>query len=345
MQPKITVNTDVQLLAMMVAKLLHDQGHSDDAPSYGEYEVLTERIRLNNSTDIRVPVRLGRGLSLSVKQHWWVKPEHDLAEIAEAATEIADNIVAVHELRADIIVMTKEVRSAVTREIAKAMRRGLKYRLISALPYIIERDVNDGFAVDVIFERLSEALRPELASFGAECADEVVEAFECNREEQESRMVRRLNLEAAGATGRIDSVVVNAMRDAGHDIADVLKLLVTKNDKIVKVAERGNEASAHSGEREDDGKTFRLHWNTGDVCAQIRLDNGVTWHEGRLTFQNAPISSAQAKGQRVSDILANPIFGDVRVSSGSVKKGGAGSLYCTQDFLNFDAETGRLWAA
>ena len=44
------------------------------------------------------------------------------------------------------------------------------------------------------------------------------------------------------------------MQEAGHNMADVLKLLLTTDDCIVDV-----------GERNDDMGMFRLHWNNGDV--------------------------------------------------------------------------------
>jgi hypothetical protein len=305
-----------------------------------------DEVRFNKSTDIRVPVRLGRGISIGVKQHWWVEAKRDLADLAETATEFAANIATAHEMRDEIVEMTREVRAAVSREIAKATRRGLPYRLLSADPAAAYDDLRSGAIVEVVFERLSEHLRPGKATFSAGCAEDVAQAFAHDREPQEFRVMCRADLNAAGATGRIDSVVVNAMRDAGHDVAEVLKELATNDDRTLVVGTRPNAGPSFlSDPCESHGNRFRLHWNDGDVFGQVTLAGGVSWHEGWLNFQDAPVSLAKVEGRRVRDIVDNPIFGEIRVVSGSGKKGGTVSLYCTSELLNFDGESGRLWAA
>jgi hypothetical protein len=331
---KVTASSDVQVLAAMVAKVLRDEHSIDEAPSREDYRVAQGDPRSNGSTDILVGIKLARNLAIDVRQVWWTESDRTVEALVAAAGEIAEDIALVHDRRQDIIHMAAEVRAVVTREIAKAKRRGLPYSLVSASPKAVYDRVGEGIIIDVVFQGLSESLRPESASFGAECEADVVAAFDGRREVQEQRLSRRADLTAAGATGRIDSVVVNAMQGAGHDMAEVLKLLVTTDDCIVDV-----------GDREDDMRMFRLHWNNGDVYAQITLGDGASWHEGQLTFQKAPVSPDNAKGGRVRDIVDNPIFGDVRVLSGSGKKGEYVSLNCTQDLLHFDADSGRLWAA
>lgn len=334
MKLKATIKPDVQLLAMMVAKVLRTEHHIDTVPTPGDYKVLEADTRFNGSTDIQVAIALERGLTFSVKQHWWGDDDRDIQAILDAATEMAENIASVHELRREIIDMTFDVRAAATREIVKAKRRGLPYRLISTMPYSIRDSVRDGIAVTVMFQSLSEAVRLEHARFDADCAADVVKAFEGCHEEQQQRNTRRAQLDAAGATGRIDSVVVNAMQEAGHDLAEVLQLLADSDDWIVDIGERGDEK-----------RMFRLHWDKGDVYAPITIGDGVSWHKGQLTFQKAPGGLTRAAGRRVRDIVDNPILGDIRVTSGSGKEGESCSLRCTQDLLHFDADTGRLWAA
>jgi len=331
---EVTAISDIQVVAAMVAKVLRHEHDIDEGPAPEDYRVAQQDVRFNGSTDILVGIKIDRTLSIDIRHHWWGEHDHRLDTLVAAAGEIAEDIALVHDRRQDIIDMATEVRAAVTREIAKAKRRGLPYRLVSVTPNPVYDRVEEGIIIDVVFQRLSESLRPESASFGAECAADVATAFEGCREVQEQRLSRRADLIAAGATGRIDSVVVNAMQEAGHNMAEVLKLLVTTDDCIVDV-----------GERDDDMRMFRLHWNDGDVYAQITLGDGASWHEGRLTFQNAPVSPENARGRRVRDIVDNAILGDVRVRSGSGEEGKFVALFCTRDLLHFDADTGRLWAA
>jgi hypothetical protein len=346
MKINVNTNTDVHLVTMMVAKVLKDEHQIDEAPSFADYEVMEADVRPNRSTDIRVAIPLGRGISIDVKQHWWGDGNRDLSELAETAIGIAENFASVHEMKEDILAMTKEVRTAASREIAKANRRGLEYRLVSVVPGADNSNVSEGVVVDVTFERLSENLRPKLASFAADCAADVAGAFKADREAQEQRVARRLHLNDAGATGRIDSVVVNAMREAGHNVAEVLKLLATAVDQIVDVGDHDEEVRQfHSGKRDEGKKWFRLYLNDGDVYARIEFGDGISWQEGKLSFQKAPLSLTKAKGRPVRDIVNNSNFGDIRVQSGSGKKGEYVVLYCTEDLLYFDADTGRLWPA
>ena len=334
MKSKSIANSDVQLVAAMVAKILRDD-HQLEAPAVEDYGVVVDNVRINGSSDIRVGIKLDRGLAIDVQQHWWGDNDRDIAALVDAATEIAEEIAALRDMREDIIAMTTEVRSAATREIAKARRRGLPYRLVSTTPCAIYAKPSEGVTVNVVVELLSESLKPGRAMFDADCAADVDEVFGDDREVQEKRLARRTALDAVGATGRIDSVVVNAIREAGHDVAEVLKLLATTNDRVVDV-----------GDRAGDKKVFLLHWNSGDVNARITLGDGVSWKEDTLYFQCTPIPLGRAKGRRLRDVVDNPIFGDnIRICSTFGKKGGYGSLWCTPDLLHFDADSGRLWAA
>ena len=335
MKSKLIMNSDVQLVAAMVAKILRDDHQLEEAPAPEDYNVVVDNVRINGSNDIRVAIKLDRGLAIDLKQHWWGDHDRDIATLVDAATAIAEEIAALRDMRQDIIAMTTEVRSAATREIAKARRRGLPYRLVSTTPCAIYVKPSEGVTVTVVVELLSESLKPERAMFDADGAADVVQVFADDREVQEKRLARRTALDAVGANGRIDSVVVNAMREAGHDVAEVLKLLATTDDRVVDV-----------GDRAGDKKVFLLHWNSGDVHARLTLDDGTSWKEDTLYFKCTPIELDAAKGRRLRDVMDNPIFGyNIRIQSTFGKKGGYGSLWCAPDLLYFNADTGKLWAA
>ena len=346
MNIKVNANTDVHLVTMMVAKVLKDEHQVDEAPSFADYEVMEADVRPNRSTDIRVAIPLGRGISIDVKQHWWGDGDRHLTNLAEAAIALAENLSSVHQMKEHIVAVTKEVRTAVSREVAKAKRRGLKYRLVSAIPSADNHDFRGDVLVDVIFELLSDKLLPAPAFFSAKCAADVAENFNGCREEQELRITRRLHLNDAGATGRIDSVVVNAIREAGHNMAEVLKLLATCVDEFVDVGDHDEEGrGSHSGKRDEEMKWFRLFWKDGVVYGRIELGDGVSWSKGRLTFRKGPVSLAKSKGRHVRDFVNKSIFGDIRVQSGFGKKGDYLSLNCIEELLYFDADTGRIWSA
>jgi hypothetical protein len=152
-------------------------------------------------------------------------------------------------------------------------------------------------------------------------------------EEQSSRAAFRAALDSNGATGVIDPVVVNALREAGHNVENVLARLGTTDKSFLDV-----------GEYEE--KPFRLYWRDGRVFSSIQLGEGVYWSEGKLSFSHFPFAFKGLDGRLVREVFPNPVFGDdVRIKRTFGDKEGYGTLYCTQPMLHFNSETGRMWAA
>ncbi|MET3761881.1 hypothetical protein [Sphingomonas sp. UYEF23] len=201
--PNEVANTELSLLALMVARQLKTEHGIDEAPHVADYEIQMASVRPNGSTDVRVEIPLARGIAIDVKQHWWVNDGKDLTELVEAATEIAAKVASVNDVREEIVDMTRSVRAAASREIARARRRGLRYRLVSCKPETVYSTVDEGVSVRVVCEHLSEYLRPEQVEFMAGCVDDVIREFEANREEQAKRTIRRYHLDEVGGTGEL----------------------------------------------------------------------------------------------------------------------------------------------
>ena len=335
MSTENSTNSDVQLLALMVAKILRDGHGIATAPKASEYKVGDE-IRSNGSTDIILDVRINKRTKMKVRQHWWSDSDRDLEELTKAAAELAESISAIQAQRDEISGRTDEVRAAAIGEFAKARRRGLPYRLLWAEPEAIYDSVLSGYSISVGVQTYSTAAKLKVSSFHADCEEEVSEIIKGWEEEQSLLAMIRSNLDFVGATGSIDSVVVNALREAGHDVARALQLLSEGEDWFLDIGERGDA----------DDRYFCLYWNHGTVYARIRLSNGGHWSEGNLTFNQSPMSLAGKNGKLLRDVVPEPVFGDdVRIRTAHGKKGGRASIWCDQQRLHFNAETGALWAA
>lgn len=327
-------NADIKLLAMMVAKILRDEHGIDTAPKASEYR-LDGKVRFNASTDMLLNLAIDKRTQMTIRQHWWTE-ERDLEQLTTAASELAENIAEVHSLRGEIAETTAEVRAAAIREFAKARRRGLPYRLLWAQPETQYDRVGDGYSISVGLQIYSKAAKLETSSFYASSREEVIEAIASLEEDQTHLSNVRWNLNSAGATGSIDSVVVNALREAGHDVADALRQLSETEDWLVDLGKRGDP----------DDKFFCLYWKAGVVYASLTRGNGAHWREGHLTFRESPISFARKDGKLLRDVVSDKVFGDsIRIHRASGKKGGYASAWCSQDLLHFDAATGELWAA
>lgn len=339
---KVEAITDVQVLEVMVTLLLRKEYSIDEAPTPSDYTVELFPERFNQSSDVHVNVKVGRGVTFDITQHWPSDDHRDMAAVTAAATEIADNIATIHEQREEIMDMCREVRSATRRQIAKAKRQGLDYRFVAAYPVSLWDSVRDGFAVHVVYERLSEYLRMEPVAFDASYAAEVVESFDEVQEQQLNRAIMRYNLDAIGATGRIDSVLVNALREAGHNVPHVLQRLAAEDSWIVDIGKSGEDRRTFTW-GDGDQKSFTLHWRLGTVYGQVTMGENASWHEGKLSFKKTPVSLKGVVGKRLADVVGHDMFGDIRIRSSHGEKGKWGWLTCDNDLLYFNAETGRLW--
>jgi hypothetical protein len=333
MKNQQNVGEDLQLVILMIAKLLKSDHGIDGPLTRNDFSLIDSRRYPHGGQELRVRVKIDRGVSVDVDHFWRGEGASDLRTLTATATEVARAIGDIHSRRVSITEMLEEVRAAARKEVSKARRRGLPYRLISAT--LVQLDDDGKIFVQLWIQNLGVNLRHHQSSVRATRQEDVRQALAEWEEVQISRARVRDAMGAAGASGQIDGVVVNALREAGHDMADVLEQLAIEDDWIVDI-----------GKGEENKKTFCLYWKDGQVFSSLAVDDGSSWTEGRLHFQKTPVALTGAKGKRVRDILSNPIFGDgIKVISTFGEKGGQGALFCTQEMLNFDIDTGRLWAA
>ncbi|MES3150941.1 hypothetical protein [Sphingomonas faeni] len=333
MKAKYNPADDLQLVALMISKLLKTDHGMDTAPVPADYRLVDTKSHANVGQELRVGIRIDRAVTVDVDHIWWGEDATDLTTLTNIAFQMADTIGRMHAQRITIIEMLADVNAAARKEVAKGRRRGIPYRLASVTPTPSGSDHGE-VCMEVLVETLGENLRPQLSRFEAHNGVDATEVFEAWNDEQSSRARLAGALDEVGATGQIDAVIVNALLAAGHDMIGVLSKLAIEADRIVDIG----------GGPQEEG-SFQLYWKEGQVFGWLKLADGGSWNEGRLYFQNSPIVLKGVEGKRVSDVLSNPVFGDnVRVTSASGDKGKIGTLSCTPDMLNFDAETGRLWA-
>ncbi len=337
MKPEYTPADDLQLITLMISKLLKADHGVETPPVQADYRLVDTKLHANQWQELRVGIRIDRGVTVDVDHIWWGEEGNDLTTLTNVASQMADAISRIHAQRSAITEILADVRAAVRKEVAKGRRQGIPYRLVSVKPVLSAADLGE-VCIKVVVETLGDNLRPQLSQFdpldGGDIK-EVFEVFEAWRDEQSSRARLARALDEVGANGQIDAVIVNAMMAAGHDMAKVLTKLATEPDQIVDIV---------GGPEEE--RSFQLYWKEGQVFGWLNLTDGGSWNEGRLFFPNSQIALKGVEGKRVSDVLSNPVFGNnVRVMSASGDKGKSAALSCTPDMLNFHAETGRLWAA
>lgn len=321
---------DIQLLSLMVTKKLKGD-YGDPLPVSIEYELGDDPQRWEDRRQLNVMLTMTRGLTLRHQTVWWSDGSRDMEFIESAAEELDERISRFIDTQDDIRAMIAEVRAATKREIAKANRRGLAYRFVDIDLVASEHNYPSRVCPRISIERLSHSLRPEIASFEADCAYEVKYYFEMNREEQEKRVASRARLAEKGATGKIDAVVANALKSAGFDLPEVIDRLRQSDSWIVDII--------------TEDQHFPLYWKNGAVYAHIRLEDGVSWNEGRLTFREAPKAlTKRLVGRDLASVFQHPLLPDglaIQYADGS--KGGYGVLSCTPSFFHFDLASGHIW--
>lgn len=326
---------DLQLLAALVAKRLRQDYGVDAVPAACDYRLADSKTFFQAGKEVQVDVHLGRGLKVVVYDVWWHtdKPA-ELDSLLRNSSDIADKVAETMQDADAIRAMVSEVSAAAKREIAKARRRGLPYLLTSITLPPLEAGRHDQTVVRVEHLAYGRSLQLEPFEFCAESAEDVMHAFAGIAEEQARNKDNRDWLDHIGATGRIDSVVVAALGEAGLDLPEVLVALRDAKEWIVGLDAPG-------------GKRFTLHWDEGAVRGQIQLGDGVSWHQGRLSLGRAARTLKKLpKESPLNQLFQHPFLEDrIRIWGDYKTKGEHLLIHCSEAMLNFDADSGRLWAA
>ncbi len=324
---------DLQLLALLVGKRLRQEHCIHDVSGVGGYRIAPSRAYVQAGEEVQVDVSLGRGLEVTVYDVWW-EDEPDLDSLCRNAEDLSGTIASVLRDAKAIAEMVGEVTAAARKEIAKARRRGLPYRLTSVTLPQMAAGGDDHVVVRVEHLALGRSLQLEPFELHAESADEVAAAFAGIADEQGRQVYRRASLDRIGATGTIDAVVVAAIGAAGLDLPHVLATLRDSESWSV-------DLDVAEGER------LTLHWDDGTVRGHIPLGEGVSWHKGRLLFGKAERTLRKLpKGSPIRQLFEHPFLDERIRIRGDYKTDGAHlSVNCDEAMLNFDADSGRLWAA
>jgi hypothetical protein len=330
---------DIRLIAQLVAKRLRDEHCEDYAPTRDDYRLVNSVNFVRAGAELHVAVDLGRGLRANVFDVWWKDGDHDLDTLLRHSEDLADTVAEMRRQASDVHVMLSEVRRVAKREIAKANRRGLPYSLVSADLLPVQAGTHEEAVVRVEHNALGCSLKSERLAFDAACAEDVTASFAGFAEEQTRRAARRAELDRVGATGTIDAVLVAALEAACFDVPQVLAALRDSEDWIVDVG-------SPDGKNPDD-RGFRLHWNDGAVRSRVMLAEGIHWSEGKLHLERSPRAMDRvAAGTPLREVFNHPLIDErVSVLLGRGAKGGQATVYCREAMLNFNADSGRLWAA
>lgn len=123
---------DLDLIALMVARRLRDR--QAQAPKRAAYSILATGRYGEGRPDLHVRVELGRGLVVRVEEPAVDMGDAFLTTMARTVEDLAVAIENVITSAADTRDMLREVAAAVRREISKANRRELPWRLIDVEP-------------------------------------------------------------------------------------------------------------------------------------------------------------------------------------------------------------------
>lgn len=175
-------DADLKIVSLLVAKTLDDSTSSARTPRLRDYEIVRTRRHLG-STYLEVAVVLGNGLNATVRAPWGEK-HRSAADLATTAVEICDIVGHLACVADNLALMRTEVLAAARREIAKARRQGLRYKLSAVETETCETDDWRMLGMEVKLEALDEDLHPQTRSFVAEWDRDVVQAFADFRERQ-----------------------------------------------------------------------------------------------------------------------------------------------------------------
>lgn len=246
--------------------------------------------------DVRLTMALAPTLEAAV-DNCWTDRDAPLSMLVDSVAELVETAERIFDDRQCTIDMLKAVRSALSREVAKARRRGLPYRMVDVSLTPSAAGSDDLPAVITGLEIIGPLLNAERIEFVAESEEDVTRAFADMREEQERRLALRDKLTHSGADVFMDSVTLAALEDAGITAAEALTALRASDIPIVDLDVRHGR--------------MVLYVRDSVVTGNVPLGDGMRWQEGRLTVPKARgLSLAGVKGKPLSRILAHDYFND-----------------------------------
>ncbi|BCA62673.1 hypothetical protein HMP09_1907 [Sphingomonas sp. HMP9] len=318
-----TIDTpDVQLAKLLIARKLKDDG-IDMAP---EKIVATFKSETGRDTRIRFryPAAKVRVTVQSVVSDSDELTFADIVELVEEQASSYQRMLDYHDVLEEIIAETKV---AAKREIAKAKRRGLAWKLLDIQPPTVEAGSNPVPSVEVTIEMLSAALVPNRYSVVAQYGEAIVSDLTDERVvlSQTVRSVRKNWFDGVGAAGAIDAVALTALRSSGQDVPAVIR----------RMRESENGFVLHC-----DDLSLTLRWADGLIKGSFAITDQISYTDSSLSLRGPekPASTLGLSGKPASVIVESPLL-EGAVVIDAADSAGISKVTLEPRFHVFDAET------
>jgi hypothetical protein len=299
----------LELAASVAAHLRHDHG-IDSVPDAAQYAF--EDASINGKARLLVDVDLGKGLVIPL--------EGAPAGIAAAGSNTAPLPMRLAKLIAYLHGKTTELsatRRMIERRIAKVNATGVHCMFLSATPIEMDVDWCTGPFIEFFFEAIDDSLRVATEHFIVTNRKQTKEYFDDFDRGQARKAAHRARMARYGADASIDAVLLNALRSAGVEDADLLRTLHGSRDRDVSIV------SAN-------GTEFKASWSDGTLKGRVPLGDGVSWYDGSLFLDPAPRSFGEKDvGRRLVDIYSHDLLEDgMLVKRAFGKKGRPAQFIC-----------------
>lgn len=323
---------DLQLLAALVARHLRREHESAPPPPAWAYRLEPSGQWVPGRMDVVLPVPVGRETAVRLVGSWHSDEFRDIEDLTGTAEQFAERISGLHASAGTNRSMLSQVRATVRREMAKANRRGLSYRLVDLAPGDIEvDDPSLDFHVRITLEMIGGTPQPEIMGFDACCAEDVTEIFAGLLEGQTSLARTWARMADAGATGAIDALVLADLTEAGVEIPVLLKQLHASPEWAIDIVTPAGEEKV-------------LYWKDGIVEGHVTIGEG-SWNQGTVNLRNAPAALAgPVVGRPLAEVLPHHLLDDsIRIRRSHGRPGGTATLWCERRLSTFNAHTGQIW--
>ena len=329
-------NRDLKLLSLLIERELDEEGSGAQIIRGSSFSLEPDPHR-DDRFDYELRFELLKGVRATIADTWWSDAERRDEDICEQAKSIARSVEALWREREEVKSMLDRVTSQARREIAKARRRDIPYRLISATVSPIDAGNADFPDVEITLERLGASLIPETVTLLFSEFDDVGWAFADMLESQKTRRRRQVVLHASNADGEIDEVTLRFLQIQDCDIPSILSKLPNADGGFLPVDLPQVDGRA---------RQVVLFWRDGVVHADLPLTDTTCWCKGDVSFKKVPNKfPAKPQGRLLSDFIEHEALPkDLRVISGH-HWGDAAQVRVPVPTIRFNSMTGEAWAA
>lgn len=318
-----TIDTpDIQLAKLLIARKLKDDG-IDVAP---EKIAATSKSEIGRDTRIRFryPAANSRITVQSVVSDSVELTFADILEIVDQQTFSYQSMLVYHDVTEEIIA---EVKVTAKREIAKAKRRGLAWKLIDIKPSTVEAGSSSLPSAEVTIEMLNAALVPNPYCVVTQYSDDVISDLTDERlvANQTLRSVRKDWFDGVKAAGAIDAVALAVLRSSGQDVPAVIGRMRANDDGFV----------LWCGDL-----PLTLRWEDGLIKATFAINDDISYADSSLMLRGSEnlASTRGLSGKPASDVVESPLL-EGAVIIDAADSAGISKVTLEPRFHLFDAET------